>query len=379
MVWFYENQGGDKMKLRVPAFCDMHVHLRQGKVLQLVNHSLFYSQHILVMPNTDPPLFQAADVREYDQQVKSAVDLDLAHRVHYTIYINEDTTPDDIEAAARSGLVLAGKIYPRSATTGSDHGVRDYSKLNDVFAAMQDYSMVCCIHGEDPLVKPPLDVFDWEKEFVDHQFQWIIAGFPKLRVVLEHITTQEAANAVMKARRGVAATITAHHLFITRDDILAYGIRPLNYCKPVAKGYQDRALLRSLATQGHPRFILRTHSPPHTKEAKFSDCGCAGCFTSPIAAQAVITAFEEEFGDRQRGSVEDWVEPFEAFTSGNAIRFYGLEDLGRNITLENESSHSLRSERIEDGDKVLKFPVWGRDKPGGQPRGLWNWRLARAK
>lgn len=358
------------MKLRLPAFCDMHVHARQGDALSVINYSAEYAQHIMLMPNTNPPLLTVSDVREYDQQVQEVLRKDVYVHVHYTLYVNEETTTGDIHTAADSGMVRACKIYPKAATTHSDLGVRDYTKLKDVLKVMEERDLVCCLHGEAPWVEPPFDVFNWEEAFVGYQFAWIIKTFPKLRVVLEHITTEKAVEAVLKARPGVAATITAHHLHLTRDDILAYGIRPLNYCKPVAKRYPDRDALVRAATSGHNRFMLGSDSAPHDAGGKFSECGCAGCFTAPLVPQAVLTAFDSVYQAWGDTSCEDtWEDAglgaLEAFLGGNAMRFYRLTSYpcDRNITLERTLKRVPKS--ISLGGQ--EYPVW----EGGK-EWLWN-------
>jgi len=351
------------LTLTVPALADMHVHARQGEVLSVLESSAKYAQHILLMPNTNPPLLKAADVQKYAQEVESYLE-GTNCKAHYTLYVNEDTTPTDIEEAHEIG-VLAGKIYPRAATTGSDAGVRYYHRLLPVLETMQRLDMVCCLHGEAPWIAPDGTVLDWERAFVENEFRWIVQTLPKLRVVLEHITTAEAVRAVNSARPGVAATITAHHLMLTIDDVLAAGIQPLNYCKPIAKTYLDRKALRRAVLTPSGRFMFGSDSAPHDYDAKVARCGCAGCFTAPIVPSALATVFEQLDIEG-----EGRLDAFRDFTFWNAVNFYelGVEG-GLNpqhlITLEREQP-ALPEALVIAG---RSYPVWQATYP-------WSWRLA---
>lgn len=322
------------------AMFEGHVHLRQGDMLEVVRETMAYSKYAVVMPNTSPPLLGYLDCLSYWNEVRAAVE--KAKAAGYpcvdgfvpliTMYVNEDTTPRMIRKAKEAGIV-AGKLYPKGRTTGSDYGISDYERLTPALRAMEECDLVCCLHGEHPDPHPSATVLDWEAEFVTKIYDRLVRGFPRLRVVLEHITTKRAVEAVKAAARNrpaaVAATITAHHLFQTIDDVLAFGIQPHNYCKPVSKRPRDLVALRQAASSGSPLFFLGSDSAPHPIDGKESACGCAGCFTAAYLPGHLAEFFQDccgSFGwyDQDPGEAGAVPSLFEKFSAVNGAAFYGF-------------------------------------------------------
>jgi len=238
-----------------------------------------------------------------------------------TLYLTEDTDPDDVAAAHASGLIRAVKLYPAGATTNSASGVSDFARVAPVLERMADIGLPLCTHGE--VTDPAVDIFDREAVFIDRILDPIRRDHPGLRVILEHITTEDAADYVRSAHENLAATITTHHLVINRNHILAGGIRPHYYCLPVAKRERHRLALRQAATSGDPRFFLGTDSAPHTDANKLLPCGCAGCFTAPNTLSILAEVFEQDAA----------LDRLEAFTSLNGPAFYRLPPNDTAITL----------------------------------------------
>ena len=238
-----------------------------------------------------------------------------------TCYLTDDTDPDEIARGFEAGVWLAAKLYPAGATTNSASGVTDIRRIYPVLERMERIGMVLCVHGE--VTDPDVDVFDREAAFIERVLSKLVEDFPDLKIVFEHITTQDAVEFVTRSLR-VAATITPQHLIINRNALFAGGLRPHAYCLPVAKREKHRLAVRKAATSGSPKFFLGTDSAPHTREAKESACGCAGIFNAPFALEAYAQVFEEE----------DALGRFEAFASLNGPRFYGLPANEETITLK---------------------------------------------
>jgi dihydroorotase len=239
-----------------------------------------------------------------------------------TAYLTDDISPDEIERGHRNGIWVAAKLYPAGATTNSASGVTDIRNIRPALERMQKIGMVFCVHGE--VTDPDIDVFDREAVFIDRVLEPLVRDFPNLKIVLEHITTKEAADYVRDSGRNVAATITPQHLMLNRNALFAGGLRPHAYCLPVVKREQHRLAVRAAAVSGSPKFFLGTDSAPHTRDAKESGCGCAGIFNAPFALEAYATVFEEE----------DALDRLEAFTSENGANFYGLPLNEGTVTLE---------------------------------------------
>jgi dihydroorotase len=255
-----------------------------------------------------------------------------------TLYLTEETDPDDVLAAHASGLVTAVKLYPAGATTNSASGVRDVNRVRGVLEAMAEAGVPLCVHGE--VTDPDVDIFDREAVFIDRVLDPLRRAVPGLRVVLEHVTTADGVDYVMSAQAGLAGTITAHHLVINRNHLLVGGIRPHYYCLPVAKREAHRKALRRAATSGDARFFLGTDSAPHTDGNKETACGCAGCFTAPNALSILAHVFEEEGA----------LDRLEGFTSRHGPAFYGLPENSDTITLTRHETALPAADKIATGD-----------------------------
>ncbi len=300
---------------------DWHVHLRDGAALcDLVPATASIMRRALVMPNLVPPVTTTERALSYRQRILSHAPADFEPLM--TLYLTDSTTPDEVRRAKASGTIPAFKLYPAGATTNSDAGVTALERTYDALEAMADASMVLCVHGE--VTRDGIDVFDRERVFVEEVATALVARFPTLRIVLEHITTGEAARFVAEGPKTVAATITPQHLLANRNDMLVGGIRPHYYCLPILKSESDRRALLDLVVSGHPRVFLGTDSAPHAVHRKETACGCAGCFTAPYALELYAEAFESV----------DALPNLEAFAAFNGPDFYGLPRNTERITLE---------------------------------------------
>ena len=275
----------------------------------------------IIMPNLVPPVVTGADAKAYRDRIMQALPEGMTFEPLMTLYLTEDTDPDDVATAHETGLVNAVKLYPAGATTNSASGVRDFDKVRGVLERMAEIGLPLCVHGE--VTDADIDIFDREAVFIDRVLAPIRRRTPGLRVVMEHITTANAVDYASAQDASLGATITTHHLVINRNHILAGGIRPHYYCLPVAKRENHRLALRAAATSGDARFFLGTDSAPHTDANKLLPCGCAGCFTAPNTLSILAHVFEEE-GALNR---------LEAFTSLNGPAFYRMPPNDTEITL----------------------------------------------
>ena len=300
---------------------DWHVHLRDGEMLKLV--APFTARQFaraIVMPNLLPPVTSVAAAEEYRQRIVAVTGPDFTPLI--TCYLTDESDPDVIAAGFEGRVWTAAKLYPANATTNSAFGVTDIRNIYPALERMQAIGMVLCIHGE--VTDPDVDIFDREAVFVERVLGPLTRDFPELKVVLEHITTAEAADYVETSGPSVAATITPHHLVINRNALFDRGIRPHAYCLPVAKRERHRQAVRRAATSGSPKFFLGTDSAPHARHAKESACGCAGIFNAPSALETSATVFDEECA----------LDRLEAFASEHGPRFYGLPLNEGTVTLE---------------------------------------------
>ena len=315
---------------------DMHLHLRDGEALaRVLPHTARQFGRAIIMPNLKPPVVTVAQAAAYRQRILAA----LPQTPEYspagqpftplmTLYLTDQTRPPEIKAAVESGFIHAVKLYPAGATTNSDAGLSAIEKAYDTLAAMQEYDLPLLLHGE--VTDPAIDIFDREKVFIDTLLVPLLQRFPRLRVVLEHISTQEAAHFV--AAGGVnnngklAATITAHHLLYNRNAMLVGGMRPHYYCLPILKREQHRQALLQMATSGKPCFFLGTDSAPHARSGKEQACGCAGCYTAFAALELYAEAF---------ASV-DALDKLEAFASFFGPDFYRLPRHSKRLSLRRE-------------------------------------------
>jgi len=332
----------DRLTIRRPD--DWHVHLRDGDMLAaVVPLTARRFARAIVMPNLVPPVTTAAAARAYRDRIRAALPADARFTPLMTAYLTDATDPADIEAGFLDGSFNAAKLYPAHATTNSAHGVTDLSRLAPVFSAMARIGMPLLLHGEVTL--PGVDIFDREAVFIDDVLDGLVAANPRLRIVLEHITTRRAVDYVRAAPANVAATITPHHLVINRTDIFRGGVRPHLYCLPVAKREEDRLALRAAACSGEAKFFLGTDSAPHSVEAKECACGAAGVFNAGTAIETYAQVFDEE----------GVLDRLEAFASLNGPRFYGMPPNEERITLERartEPPAPLRAGRT----RVVGFP-----------------------
>jgi dihydroorotase len=316
---------------------DWHLHLRDGAMLAAVlPETARHFARAIVMPNLVPPVVTGAQAAAYRDRIRAALPEGMAFEPLMTLYLTEATDPDDVAAAAASGLVRAVKLYPAGATTNSQSGVRDFDRIRPVLERMARIGLPLCVHGE--VTDSDIDIFDREAVFLDRVLDPIRRATPGLRVVLEHVTTRDGVDYVRAGGPDIAGTITAHHLVITRNHILAGGIRPHYYCLPVAKRSTHRDALRAAACSGDPKFFLGTDSAPHADAAKESACGCAGCFTATNALSVLAGVFEAEGA----------LDRLEAFVSLNGPAFYRLPPNGAQITLERGDPVTY-PEKIETG------------------------------
>ena len=300
---------------------DWHVHLRDGEVLaNTVKDISRYFGRAIVMPNLVPPVTNTELATSYYERIMAS-----APSAHFkplmVLYLTDNTTAQDIEEAKASGLVFAAKLYPAGATTDSSSGVTDVANLKDVFVAMQRVEMPLLIHGE--VTTDDIDIFDREQVFIDTILAPLVASYPDLKVVLEHITTKNAVDFVKSASNNVAATITVHHLLFNRNHMLVGGIRPHYFCLPILKRNIHQQALIEAATSGNAKFFLGTDSAPHAKHAKESSCGCAGSYTAHAAIELYAEVFEQE----------NALDKLEAFASLNGPKFYQLPVNEDKITL----------------------------------------------
>jgi len=309
--------------LRLTRPDDWHVHLRDGIVLKdVVPHTAAQFARAIVMPNLKPPVVTATMAAAYRERILAAVPAAMSFEPLMTLYLTDNTSPDEIRRAVDSGFVHGVKLYPAGATTNSDAGVTDIQRCMRTLEVMQDTGLPLLIHGE--VTEHSIDIFDREAVFIDRILQPLRKSLPALRVVFEHITTKDAAEYVRDAEGDIAATITAHHLMYNRNAIFQGGIRPHYYCLPVLKREIHRLALITAATSGSPKFFLGTDSAPHAKGLKEHACGCAGCYTALHAMELYAQAFE------QAGALEK----LEGFASFYGPDFYGLPRNADKVTLE---------------------------------------------
>mgnify|MGYP001941608439 CR=1 FL=1 len=304
---------------------DWHIHLRDGASLKhTVPDASRYMGRAIVMPNLVPPVTTTEMAQAYRERI-----LQQPHRKGFeplmVLYLTDNTATEEIQAAKASGLVYAAKLYPAGATTNSDSGVTSVKNIYAALEAMEAAGLPLLIHGE--VTDAEIDIFDREKIFIERTLAPLLQDFPNLKVVLEHITTQDAAEFVAAGNDNLAATITAHHLLYNRNHMLAGGIRPHYYCLPILKRNIHQQALLKAATSGNPRFFLGTDSAPHLQHAKEASCGCAGSYTAHAAIELYAEAFEQM----------NALDKLEAFASFNGPDFYGLPRNTDQITLVKEA------------------------------------------
>jgi len=304
---------------------DWHLHVREGALLKsVVPDTAGQFARAIIMPNLTPPVVTVDRALAYRDEILAAVPSGATFEPLMTLYLTEDTPPNEIQKAAECPHVHAVKLYPAGATTNAASGVRDIKKVYPVIEAMEKYDLPLLMHGE--VVDSEIDIFDREAVFIDRHLRPLIHHFPKLRMVMEHITTENAVTFVTEQPNNLAATITAHHLLLNRNAMFEGGLRPHHYCLPLIKRERHRHALVKAATSGNPKFFLGTDSAPHPKGAKEAECGCAGIYTARHAL-----AFYAEVFDRA-----DALAQFEGFASFYGADFYGLPRNEDSVTLHRQ-------------------------------------------
>jgi dihydroorotase len=329
---------------------DWHLHLRDGEMLRAVLPETARDfGRAIIMPNLVPPVVTAVDATAYRDRILAALPEGTSFEPLMTLYLTEDTDPEDLAAAHQSGLIKAVKLYPAGATTNSASGVRDFDKVRPVLEKMAEIGCPLCVHGE--VTKNEIDIFDREAVFIDTVLDPLRRATPELRVVMEHITTKQGVDYARSGGDNLGATITTHHLIINRNHILVGGIKPHYYCLPVAKREEHRLALREAATSGDATFFLGTDSAPHLDDLKEHACGCAGCFTATNTMPLLAHVFEEE------GALEN----LEKFASLNGPAFYRLPANEDHITLTKSATAQNFPAKIDtpDGPVTVFDPGFG--------------------
>lgn len=316
---------------------DWHIHLRDGAALEdTVADASRYFGRAIIMPNLTPPIVNAAQAEAYRQRIMERLPAGRGWNPLMVLYLTDQTTPADVAAAVASPNVYAAKLYPAGATTNSDSGVTDLAGLAPVLAAMEEAGMPLLVHGE--VTDPDVDIFDREAVFIEQRLAPLSKQFPGLKIVLEHITTEEAADFVREGGPKLAATITAHHLLYNRNHMLAGGIRPHYYCLPILKRDRHQRALTIAATSGQPKFFLGTDSAPHARDMKETACGCAGCYTAHAALELYAEAFEDSGA----------LDKLEGFASIHGPNFYGLPVNTRKVRLTRQETSVSDELRLGD-------------------------------
>ncbi|RTE86396.1 MULTISPECIES: dihydroorotase [Gammaproteobacteria] len=302
---------------------DWHLHLRDDDLLAgTVPASAKVFNRAVIMPNLVPPVTTVAAAMEYRQRIMAALPQGHTFQPLMALYLTQTTSVNDIRQAAANPDVIGFKLYPAGATTNSDAGVTSVADMGPVFEAMEEEGVPLLVHGE--VTESEIDIFDREKEFIDRHLVGIVNKHPRLKLVLEHITTKDAADFVKESHAGVGATITPQHLLMNRNDLLVGGVRPHNFCLPVLKRRTHQEALQAVAVSGSPKFFLGTDSAPHARHKKEAACGCAGCYSAPAAIELYA-----EFFSRM-----DALDKLENFASRFGAEFYGLPVNEDKITLK---------------------------------------------
>ncbi len=317
---------------------DWHLHLRDGVMLRgVIADTSRHFARAIVMPNLVPPVVTTADAHDYRGRILDALPDGHSFEPLMTLYLTEETDPDDVEEGKGSGLITAVKLYPAGATTNSASGVRNLEKVMPVLERMAKIGLPLCVHGE--VTAPEVDIFDREAVFIETVLDPLRRRLPELKVTMEHVTTSDGVDYIRSSAANLAGSITTHHLIINRNAILVGGIRPHYYCLPVAKRESHRLALRAAATSGDPRFFLGTDSAPHIDPAKECACGCAGIYCAPNTVSCLAHVFEQE----------DALDKLEAFVSLNGPAWYGLPPNETRITLIKRQTPVEFPKKIETG------------------------------
>jgi dihydroorotase len=322
---------------------DWHLHLRDGEHMRAVlPDTARRFARAIVMPNLRPPVTTTAAARAYRERILTALPPGSRFEPLMTLYLTDNTRPEEIGRAKESGFVRAVKYYPAGATTNSDSGVADLARCYPVFEAMAAAGIPLLVHGE--VTDSDVDVFDRERVFLERVLAPLVARFPLLKVVVEHITTREAVQFVQDASENVGATITAHHLLLNRNALFVGGVRPHHYCLPVIKRELHREALMAAVASGSRKFFLGTDSAPHAKHTKETSCGCAGVYTAHAAIELYAEAFEQA----------EALDKLEGFASRYGAAFYGVPPNNDTITLEKWDT-AIEAELDFGGDRLVPF------------------------
>jgi len=320
---------------------DWHLHLRDDDAMQaVVGHSAAHFARAIVMPNLRPPVTSTEQAQAYRERILAALPAGSRFEPLMTLYLTDNTPPEEITRARESGVVHAVKLYPAGATTNSDSGLTDIHKAETTLRAMAECGLPLLVHGE--VTESTVDIFDRERVFLETVLAPLLERVPELKVVAEHITTAEMARFVLGAGDNVAATITPQHLLLNRNAMLAGGIRPHHYCLPVLKRESHREVLVEMATSGNTKFFLGTDSAPHAQSAKESACGCAGVYSAHAAIELYAEAFD------QAGALDK----LEGFASFHGADFYGLPRNSDTITLQRKAWQVPESYEFGEGKLV---------------------------
>ena len=333
----------DTITIRQPD--DWHLHLRDGQLTKLVlSYSAEKFGRALIMPNLTPPVETPNQAIAYKKRILSHLPTGSRFQPLMTLFLTEKTRPEDVREGILNQAITAVKLYPSGATTNSLEGVKDCHSIDKVLEVLCEFGIPLCVHGE--VSDPQVDIFDREAVFIDKVLIPIRQRFPQLKIVIEHITTQQAVEYVQSEGPCTAATITVHHLFINRNHMFKGGIRPHYYCLPVAKREEHRLSLLKAIQSLNPKFFLGTDSAPHTKETKESACGCAGMFTAPIALEAITQIFDNL----------QILDQLENFTSVNGSQFYGLPLNEGKVTLsKSKTPVKFLNSVVRDHLEVMVF------------------------
>jgi dihydroorotase len=312
-------------QLTIPRPDDWHLHLRDGDALRaVVGYSAATFGRAIVMPNLRPPVETVAQAEAYRARILEALPSGADFAPCMTLYLTPHTTPAEVVRAAKHPHVLGIKLYPAGATTHAEAGVADLGGMQAVLAAMEEHDVPLLVHGES--IDPAVDVFDREAVFIERELAPLVERWPRLRVVFEHITTAEAVAFVLAAPATVAATVTPQHLLLDRNALFTGGLRPHHYCLPVLKRERHRVALLEAVASGSPKLFLGTDSAPHEVGTKEAACGCAGCFSAPLALPLYAEAFESVGA----------LHALEGFASRHGPAFYRLPVAERRVTLRRE-------------------------------------------
>ncbi|WP_210396885.1 dihydroorotase [Motiliproteus sediminis] len=343
-------------RLEITRPDDWHAHLRDGLVLgDTVRDMARYFGRVIVMPNLVPPVTTTAQACAYHERLQEQMPSARGFQPLMTLYLTDNTSANEIRAAKASGKVFAAKLYPAGATTNSASGVTDLHCIYPALEALQETGMPLLVHGE--VTDADIDIFDREKVFIERHLRRLVTDFPGLKLVMEHITTRDAAEFVAAGADTLAATITPQHLLFNRNDLLVGGIRPHLFCLPVLKRNIHQQALLKAATSGSPKFFLGTDSAPHARDAKETACGCAGCYSATAAIELYAEAFE------QQGALDK----LEGFASHYGADFYGLPRNSDSIVLEKQPWQ--QADTLSYGNSVIV--------PLGAGETL-SWRVTRA-